>query len=146
MFSNLRARRFPLALLVLVLGSIAACDDDPTEPEDPAEDLAVIRLSIGGQQVNITEGAGGSVTIPLGATAVSATFLDAAGLTLDLGSAFELRLNSTNTARVTFTRSGPFAGSLNGLTAGNAVVEVVLWHIEEQHEDFGPQNLTVTVQ
>ena len=107
---------------------------------------STITETIGGQQVNITEGAGGSVTIPLGATAVSATFLDADGETLDLGSAFELRLNSTNTARVTFTRSGPFAGTLNGLTAGNAVVEVVLWHIEEQHEDFGPQNLTVTVQ
>ena len=145
MFSTTRTFSVVLAPLALAL-AVIACDDDPTGPEDPAENLAVVRLSIGGQVVNITEGAGGSVTIPLGATAVSATFLDADGATLDLGTDFELRLNSLNTARVTFTRLSAFAGTLNGLTAGNTVVEVVLWHVEEDHGDFGPQNLTVTVQ
>ena len=37
MFSNLLARRFSPALLVLALGAFGACDDDPTEPEDPAD-------------------------------------------------------------------------------------------------------------
>jgi hypothetical protein len=145
MFDRIRARR--LAPLLLALAFVTACDNDPVEPGDPADDIATIRLTAGTATVNITEGgAQGGLTIPLGATSVTATFLDVAGDSVTIGGEFEIRLTSSNSALVTFARTGQFAGTLTGVAAGSAIVAVELFHTGEGHSDFGPHNLTVTVQ
>lgn len=146
MFRNRRG--FAFVTLFAAITFISACDDDPVEPEDPADEIATIRLAIGAQTVDMTDSNSPSVTIPRQANAVAVTFLDAAGSTLpnSLFSDFEIRLVSENAARLTFTRTGAFTGTLTGLSAGAAVIQVSLFHLEEGHEDFGPRPLAVTVQ
>jgi hypothetical protein len=58
---------------------------------------------------------------------------------------FELRVESANTSVVTFTPTGAFTGTLNGLTAGNTTMEFVLWHLEEDHDEFGEGYLVPVV-
>jgi hypothetical protein len=141
-------RWFAFVTIFAAFTFMSACDDDPIEPEDPADEIATIRLTIGAQTVDMTDSNSPSVTIPRQANAVAVTFLDAAGVTLpnNLFGDFEIRLESENAARVTFTRTGAFTGTLTGLSAGAAVVQVSLFHIEEGHNDFGPRPLAVTVQ
>ena len=57
-----------------------------------------------------------------------------------------IRDRSKNVQALTFTRTGPFTGTLNGLTPGTVVVDVNLWHKSGNHADFGPHPLAVTVQ
>jgi len=45
-----------------------------------------------------------------------------------------------------FTRSGAFSGNLSGGAAGAANISFALYHIEEQHTDFGPCTVSVVVQ
>jgi hypothetical protein len=138
----------PLLVAALALPFIAACDEDPVEPDEHAEELAEVRLTVGSQTLTINEGgAQGDLTIPNGPSSVTATFLagDGDAVTLD-GEEFEIRLNTQNAAIVTFTRTGPFAGTLTGVADGSAVVAVSVFHKEEGHDDFGPFNVNVTVQ
>jgi hypothetical protein len=148
MLSN--RRRFALVTAIVALGFGSACSDDPVEPPDPADEIATVRVTIGTQTVNFTEGGPnpGSITVPVGTNNVTVTFLRANNSTVTLdGNEFEIQLNSQNTARVTFERTAPFAGNLRGVAAGSAAVVVVqLYHKQEMHADFGPHNLNVTVQ
>jgi hypothetical protein len=142
--------RFATSLFVaaVAIPFAASCDEDPVEPEDPADAIVAIRLTAGTQNVTITEGsAQGSFTLPIGATNVTATFLDEddAAVTLD-SDEFEIQLEPSNTALVTFARTGAFAGTLTGVAAGNATVQVQLFHKIEGHPDFGPRDVNVTVQ
>lgn len=136
-----------LALILVAASAVAACGNDPAEPDDdPADRLATIRLTIGNQTVNLTEGAIVAVTLPLGETTVTATFLDDQGANLVIPSdEFELRFEPDNTALVTFGATGAFAGRLTGVAAGATNVAVLLWHLEEDHDDFQAR-LVVTVQ
>ena len=141
-----RAHR--IALVALALGTAAACGDDAAGPDDPGAGLATIRLTIGGMTVNLTAGgAGAAVDIPQGNTPVSAVFLDAGGgeVALDVAE-FELRIVSSNTTRLRFVRLGAFTGTLEASELGTIALQVSLFHLDDDHADFGPQNLTVTVQ
>lgn len=135
------------AALALLVPALAACDDDGTEPNDHADDVAIIRLAVGTQTFNIMQsGAQGGLTIPVGSTPVTATFLAANNDVLTIGSNFRLDVDSQNSSRVTFTRTGSFSGTLTGVAAGTAVVNVCLRHIADNHCDFGPHPINVTVQ
>ena len=146
MSPGIRRTRLLFTPLLVALSALAGCQNDPVEPDEEPE-IEIARLTIGAQTVNLIGGSGASVTIPMGSTVVSAVFLDADGATLSLPTdEFELRMESQNTARVTFARTGPFSGTLTGISAGAAVVKVAAYHLVEQHEDFGPSDLNVTVQ
>ena len=140
------------AAMILALGFAAACDDDdPVEP-DPEPETATIRLQIGTQTINMatSNGAitGGPVVITRAtATPLSATFLRADGTPDPVvqASTFELRI-ATVSGGVTFSRTGAFAGTLTGPTAGAASVSVLLYHLSEQHEEYGPFTMPITVQ
>ena len=137
------ARRF--LGMVLMAGAIAACDDDPVGPEEP--EIDAVRLTLGAQTVTITSlNTTGTVTIPVGTTAISAVFLDADGDVLHLGSEFELRVTPAASGAVTFTRTGAFAGSLQATAAGTTTMQIQAFHLEENHPDFGPFTVTVIVQ
>lgn len=145
-------RPLTLAVAVLAAGALAGCDgDDPVIPgDDHAEEVDAVRLTVGSQVVEVDIGGavtGGPIAIPAGSSvAVTATFLDHDGDLIQLhADDYELRLEPQAAGVVTFTRSGAFAGTLTGVAAGQTSLAVLLWHLEEDHEDF-EQLVTVSVQ
>lgn len=146
------AKRFrTLFAAVLLPATLVACDDSPTEHDDHAEEVAAIRLTAGTQTVTITQAGavtGGPITLGAGgSTAITATFLADDGDVVDLhDDEFRLDVVSGTPSVVTFQRTGPFAGTLSGQAAGQGVVAVSIFHLEEGHADFGPFNVPVTVQ
>jgi hypothetical protein len=131
-----------------ILPALAACSDDqgPVDNDDPADDITTIRLTIGDDVVDITQGgANRGVDVPRGATSIDAAFLNANGNAVILpGTAsYQLSLVPNNTSRLTFTRTGPFAGTLNGIGTGAVLLEVELEHSDHSH--FGPHNVSINV-
>lgn len=141
-------RSFALFSAVALIGSAVACDDGPTDLEQEPEVVAV-RITAGAQTVTIDEFGQqtGNLTIPVGSTAVAVAWLRADGSLDPVVNTedFEVRMIAQGSTGITFTPAGAFAGTLNATTTGNKVVQVQLFHFEEQHDEFG-KNLTLTVQ
>jgi hypothetical protein len=132
--------------LVAALSALTGCGSDPVEPEEP--EIGSIRLTVGSQTLVITEGGPqGTLTISGASSSVSVAFFDDVGdsMTLDADE-FELRLTPANTGVLTFTRTGAFTGTLNRVSAGSTTMTVSAYHKVEQHDDFGPHTVSVTVQ
>ncbi|HEX9579727.1 MAG TPA: hypothetical protein VF970_01345 [Gemmatimonadales bacterium] len=135
----------PLALSVALIGG--SCPDEPLE-EEP--EVATLRLSVGGQTVDVSDNGTvtptGGITISANAT-LSASFLKADGSaeTLVTADEFELRVTSQSTGVVTYTSTGAFAGTLNKLSTGGTQLSIELFHLVEQHADFGPFPVPITV-
>jgi hypothetical protein len=142
-----RRRPFVLGTMLTVLFLGTACDDEtPVEPEPM---VATMRLTVGSQTVDVaSNGAvtGGPIVISAN-TAISAQWLLANGMPEPLVTAAEFQLNATpaDMGVVTFTRTSAFAGTLNKVTTGSTTIAFALYHIEEMHEDFGPHNVSITV-
>jgi hypothetical protein len=143
------SRAVPLGA-ALALAAAVACSDTNESHAEP--EVAFMRLTVGGTQtVTVDEFGtvtGGPITIPVGNTSLVAEWLRADG-TEDPNvheDDFELRVVPANTGIVTFTRTAAFEGTLNGLQTGSTSASFALFHIEEQHEDFGPFSVGVTVQ
>ncbi len=130
---------------LLALTMAVGCSSEPTEEEPEVETM---RLVIGTTTVNFAGGtctpSPSSVTIPTAGATVTASFLRADGTPETIVTADEFELQVTPAGR--FTRTGAFTGTIAGGTAGSASLGFALLHKIEQHEDFGPCNLTVTVQ
>jgi hypothetical protein len=127
-----------IVALTLLVPAFVACDDS-TEPDDHAEDVASVRLTIGNQTItmgpsgNVT---GGNVTLVRNtSTPVTAVFLAADGDVITLSN--EFRLDLTPSTGITFARTGPFAGTLTSATAGSGTVQVCVFHIPAGHCDYG---------
>lgn len=138
-------------VLALSLVSVACSDDDPTEVEEEPE-FTTMRLVVGAQTVNITRAncsvSGGPINLGLNtATAVSATFLLANGSAdpVVTSAGYELRVTPAN-ANLTFTRTGPFAGTLRGTTAGQTTAKVELYSTEHGHPEVECLSVPITVQ
>jgi hypothetical protein len=141
-------RALPLLILAATI-AFAACSDDPTDT-DPADSVAQLRLAIGAQTITINQGGaitGGPVTIPAAGATITATFLDAGSQPVVIPTTqFQLNVILDGSGRLTFTRTGPFAGTLTRVSAGAASLSVSLFHTGAQHDDFGPFVVPVTVQ
>jgi hypothetical protein len=153
MYSELRVGRFTRYLtLALALSSASACgDDDPVEP-DPEPEVATMRLTVGATSVTISSNGTQSapLTVNAGANTVTAAFLRADGSSEPLvtDAEFELQVEPTTPANLTFARTSAFSGTLtiSGLTSGQTTTaEMALFHKIEQHEDFGPFPVTLRV-
>ncbi len=153
MFATFVRRPYRILALAAVALSLSACKDDATGLDDDHEiHVASMRLTIAGQPITIAENGtvtGGPVTLAAGTHSVSAVFLDDDGQPSDDVSAVEFQLNVTipGGAPVTFTRSttNPFAGTFTVTGAAQGTqIRFSLYHIEEQHEDFGPFPVTFT--
>jgi hypothetical protein len=143
-----RRRRLLGASLALALAHVA-CDDDPMQAEEEPE-VATMRLTVGTQTIDVADNGvvtGGPIAIPVGSTAISVEWLLADGSPADDvdGVEFQLDVQTDNAAIVTFTRTGPFVGTLVGVTPGSTTVEMGLLHVLEGHHDFGPFVVPVTV-
>ena len=149
MWTTLRRNAPFAAVLALTAFAMPGCDDS-VEPE-PEPEVETLRLTIGTQtvSVNIDSGVitGGPVVIQRGNTNLLAVFLRADGTPDPLVTAttFRLEVTSSNNAVLTFTRSGPFTGTLNGLQAGTATVSFALFHLEENHNEW-ERSVSIQVQ
>ena len=139
----------------LALVAVAACNDSSGPDEDPADEVASIRLTIvqGAATSNFTVASSGAVTpaplrIPVGTSTVTATFLRADGSTVSAGDLADFQLRLKPAAGLTFARTAPFVGTLTTTAAAGSTVavELCLFHIEENHCDFGPwQGFSATI-
>ena len=151
--STFSTSRIFTAGTLLALTMAVGCSSEPTEEEPEVETMRLVIETTTGLQIGLTtvNFAGGtctpspsSVTIPTAGATVTASFLRADGTPETIVTADEFELQVTPAGR--FTRTGAFTGTIAGGTAGSASLGFALLHKIEQHEDFGPCNLTVTVQ
>jgi hypothetical protein len=139
LFLRFNAARVAALGLIAMVVAAGACRS-ATEPHDHEPDVHAVRLNFnnGAQIVTIVEGqVGASVNLAAGTSAsVSAQWLDDDDHVINdiTGDEFELRIVGR-----TFTRTGPFAGTISGLVTGSNVVTVQLWHLIEAHDDFEVQ-------
>ena len=148
MFTRLRRSSRFLVALALV-GFAGACKDS-TGLDDHEPEVESIRLTFSnGAVVTITSTGAVTGTASItagGARGVTAEFLNAAGQPDDHVTGEEFQLAVTPGTGVTFARTAPFAGTLTaGGTTGTVPVQFGLLHIEENHVDFGPFTVNVSV-
>ena len=147
---RLAAVRTAVALAALSLGA-AACNDEEDHDDEPEVDRMV--LTIGTSTVTVSSNGtvtGGPLRAAVGANTVTAQFLRVDGTPDPKVTTSKFRLNvSQPPTGVTFA---PVANSLNGtlttattLNAQTVNVRFELFHIEENHEDFGPFAVSVRV-
>jgi hypothetical protein len=145
MMPSFRSTRWAtlLALSVLTLG---ACTKDEHDHE---VDVDFMRITVGAQQVMVNStGAvtGGPINLVRGvSTSITVAFLNAAMADALDDHADDFQVNVTTPSGVTFTRTGPFTGTLSASAAGTYSVGFSLYHLEENHEDFGPFTVPVAV-
>jgi hypothetical protein len=143
-------RSAAILLTAAGLALLAACERSPTAPvEEPS--ATQIRLTIGSQVVTVAgTGAvtGGPISLPLGATAISAEFLLASGAPDPVVAAphYRLDVTSRNPGIVTFERTGAFQGTLVATQGGPAQLDVSLFGVSHNHAEFGPFPLPVSVE
>ena len=136
---------------VLAFALIAsACGDDPVDA-GPEPDVATMRLVVGAQTINVNADngvvTGGPIVIAANTNvSVTATFLRADGSPdpLVTGSAYGLDV-VPSLPSMTFTRTGPFTGTLRGTVAGSTTVQFGLLHLGPGHTEF-EHFVSVTVQ
>jgi hypothetical protein len=139
-------RRIAQLSLAASLVTLGGCSDHHDH-----EDLAVefMRLTIGGQTVTVNargQVSGGPVTIPAGvATSVTAEFLNASMAPEPAVNATDFQVSVTPNAGISFARTGAFTGTLTASSTGTIVVRFGLLHVTENHHDFGPFQVPVTV-
>lgn len=144
MLASLRPRRRAALLLTAVLFA-TACLETPVGHE---ADVAYMRITLDATTVTVNasgEITGGPLTLysPV-ATPVSVEFLDAEMNDALADHPDEYQLNVTTPVGVTFTRTGPYAGTLLAGTGGDYTLQFALFHLEEGHEDFGPFDVPIT--
>jgi hypothetical protein len=136
---------------MLSLAAGLLCAGCAGEEPDVEPTVTAIRLLVGAQTVEVSDNGtvtGGPIQLSAGQdVTLTATFLGAAGAVETGISAaeFEIRVEPADEGIVSFTRTGAFAGTLAGGSAGSTTVAVALFHLVEMHEDFGPFNVPVTV-
>jgi hypothetical protein len=151
MFTAFAPRRTRALVAALVALSFTACKDDASGSKEP--DVDVMRLTIAGQVITVSDNGtvspAGPIVLPVGTASVSAQFLDATGVPAAVVTPVEFQLNVLPAAGapVSFSRSttNPFAGTLTATGAAeNVTIRFSLYHIAEQHDDFGPFPVTVS--
>lgn len=138
-----RLRAVRLTAFALVLAVTAACGND--ELPDPEPEIAEVVFSINGVEAFTVSSTGavtsGSTAIPVGVHQLRAAAFDEDGNAVDevADGIFELRGTNVNPATLEFTKGNALlTGSLNAKQGGSASVRLELWHLEEDHEDWGP--------
>lgn len=145
MYSIAMPRRFAVALL---LSLVATACKESTDPGEEEPEVASVRLTVGASTVTVAENGavtGGPLRITTADQPLSAVFLTADGSVESLVTSDEFRLDVAGGTGVTFTRTGPFAGTMRGTAGTTTSVNVSLFHLIENHADFGPFPVPVQV-
>jgi hypothetical protein len=145
-FLRLIAPTLALFPVALAFGACSSATDEEAEPE-----VVTLRLTVGAQTITVSDNGtvtGGPIAISAtGTVTVSAEFLRDNGTAdpLVTSAQFQLNADPADAGIVTFSRTGAFAGTLTGASAGSTTIEFSLFHIAEGHEDFGPFPVPVEV-
>lgn len=148
--------RPPPVLMLASALALGACDAGQTDPVNQEPEIAAMTIQVNGG-VPFTADANGfnlqTLTLDNGTFTInSAEFRRANGEVEESIDVEDFRLAVAGDAGggplplgVTFTRSGPFSGSVSGIEEGQSLpVFISLYHIEPEHDDFGPFGLTVS--
>ena len=148
MFARLRRS----AALALAVAAVGACTDSTGPEQEPEVESIRLTFSSGSVVTSVvtissTGAVTGTVTLPAGGSrTVAAEFLNAQGQPDDHVTADQFQLAVTPATGVTFSRTAAFQGTLTaGGTPGTVAVQFGLLHIEENHVDFGPFTVNVSV-
>lgn len=139
------SRRVVAAVL---LSAFATACKESTDPGEEEPEVASVRLTVGTSTVTVAENGavtGGPLRLTTADQGLTATFLKADGSVESLVTSAEFRLDVTGGTGVTFTRTGAFAGNIRGTAGTNTSVNVSLFHLIENHADFGPFPVAVQV-
>ncbi|HYW32581.1 MAG TPA: hypothetical protein VE869_13875 [Gemmatimonas sp.] len=146
------ARRSLVAAALLATSLVStACNDSSGPDDEPEPAVTSMRLTFGnGQTLTLTGTGTQTLRIPVGATTVTAQFLRADGSVDPIAVTPTFRLQVTPpTGSITYAQNATnaFAGTLTATTATNTVIPVTfgLLHIAENHTDFGPLTINITV-
>ncbi len=151
-------RTLRLGAVLLVVGSAAACGENPVGDDDePQVETAVLTVSGGGstaQTVTLrrTGGTTPSVTLPVTSSrtiTVEWRRPDGSRETRIENGEQQLEVNTSASPGVTFARSTTnpaFEGTLTAAQTGSRTITIRLFHPEEDHADFPAQPLTLNVQ
>jgi hypothetical protein len=147
-----------MAFAIAASLTISACsDDDPTGTE-PEPEVQQLILTAGANTLTIDRTIGGPtpagsvLTIPLGATPITAVVRKADGSveTLVTGAEFDIRISPTTGTPFTWAPNATLGGTLTtaaSVTSGqNMAATVDLFHRAEGHADFGPYPITIRAQ
>jgi hypothetical protein len=157
------AKSASIAIAIALL-TVAGCKDvsDP-EPEPEIETLQLTVSTPNPQTITVATNPGCAVTngpimIPINtAVAISASFRNAANQPDPIANNLLIfRLSGSDNphgaepaptpSTIEWTRTGPFSGILNGSVATTAgSVQFSAFHLEEEHEDWGPCTIPITV-
>jgi hypothetical protein len=142
----------PRRLGVLVFATLAiaatACRDS-TDPGDREPEVATIRLTVGSSVVTVAaNGAvtGGPLLLTTTDQTITAEFLRADGTPEPLITSATHRFDVISGSGITFTRASAFSGSIRGWTSFTTIIEVLLFHLAENHDDLGPFPVQVRIQ
>lgn len=140
--------------LLLALG-VAACDDDPVDPDDDHAEPEGAQLVLNGQTVATYDGDDqswtGTVTVAAGEETahIAVTFVDHDGDPIELDDDMYLDVVVSDEMIAEFEQDEPgeFGGHLHGVSPGQTGVQFRLMHgaVGSGHPDFQTQPLTVTV-
>ena len=156
--SKFLRRTVRLGAVLLAVGSVAACDENPVGDDDePNVESAVVTITGGGstaQTVTLrrTGGTTPSVNIPTNSSrtiTVEWRRPDGSRETRIENGEQQMEVNTSGAAGVTFVRSTTspaFEGTLTATQAGSRTITIRLYHAEEDHADFPAQPLTLNVQ
>lgn len=146
-------RKIGLFTLVgtLAMGA-AACEDDPTGPDDHGEPASV-RLMLGGQQIASATNAASTGEIHLHpgeeTDHITVEFLDDDGDVIDFDADFYLEVDVANETIAEFEQDTPgeFGGHAHGVAVGETTMTFKLMHgaIGSGHSDFTAAPIAVEV-
>lgn len=149
--------RYTVLAAALAATMLGACSDNsgPDDHEEP--EVTAMVVEVDGVEHTVTLAGGGftpaTATLDGTTAALVATFLNAEGeldpAVLEHAEDFELSVAGSASggalpAGVTFTRTEPFEGTLTVPAGETVTVFFGLYHIEEEHDDFGPYPLQIT--
>ena len=157
MTTSFLTRRAARMLVGLATLSVAvACNDSTGPDDDHAEEVAEIRLVVtppAGTATTYAIAANGAMTptpiaLRVGTSTVTAQVFDEDGvnITSELGDDFQVRLYNL-TGNLTFARTNAFSGTITAPagSVGAQEMDVDLFHLEEEHADFGEFTVDVVV-
>lgn len=140
-------RRAAVAALLALAVLPGACKDTTSPEEEP--DVVAMRITVTGRApvtVSATGVVTGTLTITAGAaSAFTVEFLNAAGQPDPLVDASTFQVSVAPAAGIAFARTGAFAGTLTAGSGGTVNVQFGLLHVAENHNDFGPFTVPVTI-
>ncbi|MEO8448275.1 MAG: hypothetical protein ABI647_00705 [Gemmatimonadota bacterium] len=130
----------PGVMVVFLTVSLVGCGDS-SEP-----DLSTMRLLFGAATANFHDCSASPVglSIPAAGSPVSAVFFMAGELPDPAVNSTDFELSVDPPSR--FARTGAFTGTILGGAPGSAVLRFGLYHKTKKHSDYGPCDLTVTLE